>query len=144
MTLDEIHNSWGEDSELSLLKLETSISDVPKLHSKYLRLLTTEKMILRKNEEQRKQLIKLKHDYFLGILSEDELKFNGWEPCRLKILKSDMPMHIEADVDVINMNLKIAVQQEKVFVLEQIIKHISNRGFLIKSMIDWQRFTMGA
>lgn len=144
MKLDEIHDSWGEDCPLSVTLLERQISDVPKLHSKYLRMLSGEKMTLRKMEEERKQLVKLKHDYFLGILSEDELKANGWEPSRLKILKSDMSMHIEADDDIIKMNLRLAMQQEKVDVLEQIIRHISNRGFLIKSMIDWQRFQVGA
>ena len=144
MKLDEIHDSWGADSELTLIGLETSISDVPKLHSKYLRILSGEKMTLRKMEEERKQLVKLKHDYFLGILSEDDLKANGWQPSRLKILKSDMSMHIESDDDIIKANLRLAMQQEKVDVLEQIIRHISNRGFLIKSMIDWQRFQVGA
>jgi len=39
--------------------------------------------------------------------------------------------------------LKISVQQEKVDTLEAIIKAITNRGFLIKSAIDWERFKVG-
>ena len=52
-------------------------------------------------------------------------------------------MHMDADKDIINMNLKIAVQQEKVDVLDQIIRHINNRGYLIKSSLDWEKFKVG-
>jgi len=40
--------------------------------------------------------------------------------------------------------LKIGMQEEKVNYLENIIKMISNRGFQIKSIIDWERFRTGA
>ena len=42
------------------------------------------------------------------------------------------------------MKLKIGDQAEKVELLENIIKSINNRGFLIKSMIDFERFRTGA
>ena len=41
------------------------------------------------------------------------------------------------------MNLKVAYQNEKVELLETIIKSISNRNFIIKNAIDWNRFVMG-
>ena len=87
--------------------------------------------------------MKLKHDWFRGTLSSDDLKEYGWEPNRLSILKSDIPMHMDADKDIINLNLKLAMQQEKVDVLEQIIRHISNRGYLLKTMLDWEKFKVG-
>lgn len=144
MKLEEIHSSWAEDNKLTVIGLESAISDVPKMHAKYLRMMSEEKMTLRRMEEERKQLYKLKHDYYSGVLPEEDLRSNGWEPNRLKILKSDMGLHLDADQDIIKSNLKLAMQQEKVDVLEQIIRHIGNRGFLIKSMIDWQKFQVGA
>ena len=144
MKLEEIHDQWAQDCILPVTMLERSISAVPALHSKYLRYMTDEKMTLRKLEEERKTLVRMKYDYYQGILPEEDLKANGWEPFRQKILKSDIGMHIDADQDIIKANLKIAMQQEKVDVLTQIIKHISNRGFLIKSLIDWEKFKVGA
>lgn len=144
MKLEEIHEQWAEDCSLPVALLEKSISAVPIMHSKYLRYMSTEKLTLKKLEEDRKVLVKLKYDYFQGMLPEEDLKEQGWEPFRQKILKSDIGMHIDADPDIIKMNLKIAAQQEKVDVLEQIIKHIGNRGFLIKSIIDWEKFKVGA
>ena len=60
------------------------------------------------------------------------------------ILKADIPMYIDADEDIIRMNLKIGLQMEKIELLESIIKTIMNRGYLIKTAVDWTKFTMGA
>jgi len=143
MKLDEIHDMWAKDNEVSIAQFDQSINAVPLLHAKYLRIMSTEKMTLRKMEEDRRELVKLKHDWFRGTLSSDDLKEHGWEPNRLSILKSDIPMHMDADKDIINLNLKIAVQQEKVDVLEQIIRHISNRGYLLSTMLSWEKFKVG-
>jgi hypothetical protein len=47
-------------------------------------------------------------------------------------------------MELIDLSLKIGMQQEKVELLESIIKSLKNRGFQIKSAIDWFKFTMGA
>jgi hypothetical protein len=39
--------------------------------------------------------------------------------------------------------LKVGLQQEKVEFLETITKSITNRNFIIKNAIDWNRFVMG-
>jgi hypothetical protein len=68
----------------------------------------------------------------------------GWEPQPLKILKSDVPSYVDSDKDVINLSLKIGTQQEKVDYLESIIRMITNRGFQLKTIVDWERFRTGA
>lgn len=60
------------------------------------------------------------------------------------ILKGDLPMYLDADQDVVNLSLKIGYQQEKLELLDSIIKTIMNRNFIIRNAIDWQKFTMGA
>ena len=59
------------------------------------------------------------------------------------ILKAEMPMYMDADHDIINLNLRIGMQNEKIDFLDSVIKTIINRGFLIRSAIDWTKFTMG-
>ena len=75
----------------------------------------------------------------------EETKDKGWKlPPRGMILKGDIPMYLEGDQDIINLSLKIGYQQEKLELLDSIIRSVMNRGFLIKSAIDWQKFTMGS
>jgi hypothetical protein len=143
MKLDEIHSLWSQDCEISRIELGEEALKIPKLHSKYLRMFSDERMLLRKLEEDRSTLKLLKIDYYRGVLPEEDLRVNGWEPFRLSVLKSDIPMYLDADQDIIKINLKISVQQEKVDTLEAIIKSISNRGYLIKSAIDFEKFKVG-
>jgi hypothetical protein len=89
--------------------------------------------------------LKLDKYEFLTQGPNEETKDKGWKlPPKGMILKGDIPMYLEADQDVINLSLKIGYQQEKIDLLESIIKTIINRGFLIKSAIEWQKFTMGS
>jgi len=144
MKLDEILDMWSADCNVDRTELGEEALKIPKLHSKYLRHYSEERLTLRKLEEEKRELIKLKHDYYRGVLPEEDIKANGWEPFQYNVLKSDIPMHIDADQDIIKMNLRIAMQNEKVDTLESIIKSVSNRGFLIKSAIEFEKFKVGA
>lgn len=46
MKLADIMNEWDKDSKIDEANLATESIGVPRLHSKYLRILTTEKVIL--------------------------------------------------------------------------------------------------
>lgn len=144
MKLEEILDMWAEDCLVDRTELGEESLKLPKLHSKYLRIFTEEKLLLRRLENERKELLLLKHDYYRGVMPEEDLKANGWEPFRLNVIKSDMPLYIEADQDIIKLNLRIAMQQEKVDSLESIIRSINNRGFLIKNAIEYEKFKVGA
>ena len=52
-------------------------------------------------------------------------------------------MYVDGDEEVIEMNLKIGYQKEKVDFLENAIRSLTNRGFNIKSAIDWEKFKVG-
>lgn len=144
MKLDDILDMWSGDCEMDRTELGEEALKIPKLHSKYLRVFSEERLVLRKLEEEKREFLKLKYDYYRGVLPEDDLRANGWEPFQLNVLKSDVPMYIDADQDIIKINLRLAMQHEKVNALEAIIKSISNRGYLIKSAIDFAKFQVGA
>ena len=144
MKLDDILNMWTEDCNMDRTELGEEALRIPKLHSKYLRHFTEERLTLRKMEEERKQLALLKNDYYRGVLPSEDLKANGWEPFRLSVLKSELHTYLDADQDIINTNLRISMQSEKVDTLESIIRSINNRGYLIKSAIDYEKFKVGA
>ena len=144
MKLDEIMEMWSEDCNVNRLELGEESLKLPKLHSKYLRVFTEERLLLKRLNEEKKEMILLKNDYYRGIMPEEDLRANGWEPFRLNVLKTDIPMYLEADQDYIKLNLRIAVQQEKVDALESIIRSINNRGFGIKNAIEFEKFKVGA
>lgn len=144
MTLEEILESWEKDCLIDRTELAEESLKIPSLHSKYLKLLSAEKLKLKKIESDYKQLKLDKYEFFSQGHNEETMQ-KGWKlPAKGMILKSDIPMYMEADADIINSTLKISYQQEKVETLEAIIKSVMNRGYQIKSAIDWNKFIMGA
>lgn len=143
MNIDEITELWKSDTDIDVTELSSEALKIPKLHHKYYQILINEKMLLKKYEYDLKKLKLEKYEFYTQGPSE-ETNEKGWElPAKGIILKSDIPMYMDADSDIINICLKITYQQEKVDYLESIIKTIMNRGFLVRSAIDWQKFTMG-
>ena len=143
MKLEEIFEMWAKDSEIDRSELGKESLRISKLHYTYYRIFSNERLILKRMETEHKQLYKDKAEWFNGIMEPERLKELGWQPNMLKIMKSELPMHIDADPDIIKSNLRMAVQQEKVDVLESIIKSLQGRGFNIKSAIDWAKFQTG-
>lgn len=144
MTIDEILENWNVDSKIDKTELGDEALNIPKLHHKYYQIYVKEKMLLRKHEADMKQL-KLDKYEFLTQGPNEETKDKGWKlPPKGMVLKGDIPMYLEADQDLINLSLKIGYQQEKLELLDSIIKSVMNRNFIIKNAIDWQKFTMGA
>jgi hypothetical protein len=144
MRLEEIQDMWERDSCIDRSELGEESLRVPQLHSKYYKVYSTERSVLRKWENEYKVLYKNKYEYYNGTLSEEELKSNGWEPFALRILKTDIPTYIEADPYIIKAKTMIGNQQDKVDFIESIIKSLPARGYQINSAIAWEKFKVGA
>ena len=144
MKLEDIIESWEKDGPVDAINITNESANTPKLHNKYFKIYMGEGYILRKMKADYEELYKRKPEYYKGELDVTELEQFGWEPQPLKILKQDIPSYLEADDDIIESSLKIGAQEQKVGYLESILKMIGNRGFQIKSIIDWERFRTGA
>ena len=143
MKLEEIFEEWKKDSQIDRTELGEESLKIPKLHHKYHQVYSSEKLLLRKLEAEYKKL-KLEKYEFLTQGPSEETREKGWDlPAKGLILKADIPMYLEADTDIINLSLKIGYQQEKIELLESIIKSFGNRGYNIKTAVDWARFMMG-
>lgn len=144
MKLDEILELWQEDTKIDRTELGDEALNIAKLHHKYYQILVNERLVLRKHESELKKIKLDKYEFFTQGPNE-ETQAKGWKlPAKGLILKADIPMYMDADDDLITLSLKIGVQQEKIELLESIIKTIMNRGYNIKAAIEWQRFINGS
>jgi hypothetical protein len=144
MKIEEIYEMWSKDAEIDMVNVSNESANIPKLHNKYFKIYMDEGLKLKKYRADYKKLKLLKEQYYKGELDIEELKEYGWEPQPLKILRQDIPSYVEADDDIINLSLKIGMQEEKVNYLESIIKMINNRGFQLKTIVDFERFKIGS
>lgn len=144
MSIEKLYEEWAKDGEIDQMNVSKAATDVPKLHNKYFRWYVEEGLKLKKLRAEYKILYKLKGEWYRGELDEEELKQHGWKPQPLKILRADVPQHLEADVEVVKLSLKIGLQEEIVAYLESIVKQINNRNFLLKTIVDFERFKTGS
>jgi hypothetical protein len=143
MKIEDILAEWEKDSEVDKTELGDASLSLAKLHHKYYRILIKEKMILKTYESEMKTLKLEKHEFYTQGPNEETVK-KGWQfPAKGMVLKQDLPLYLEADKEIIQLSLRIGLQQEKVYFLESIIKTINAMGYNIKSAIDWQKFING-
>jgi len=143
MRFDDIRSMVSKDMVIDDSELDLESLKIPQLHNKYLNLFHDERILLRKLEADRRELVRDKWEFYSGKISQEKLEERGWEPFLLKILKQDLDMYIHSDPDVTLIDDRITLQKEKVDYLASIIKSISGRGWEIKNAIEWRKFTSG-
>ena len=142
MKLEEIFDQWKKDAEIDITELGNESIKIAKLHHKYFQILSSERLLLKSHEAEMKRLKLDKYEFYTQGPNEQTPK--EWKlPPKGLILKQDIPMYMEADNEIIKLSLKIGVQQEKIELLESIIRNLMNRGYNVKTALDWQRFING-
>ena len=143
MKLEDIFKEWDNDWDVNRAELGYAALDIPKIHTKYYRILIDEKLRLKSMQADHDVLMLDKTEFYSGNNTKRHHDM-GWElPDRGMILKGDMPAFLSADKDVIESNFKIAHQQEKVKTVEAIIGMIKNRSYHISAAIAWEKFKAG-
>ena len=144
MKLEEIQELWNRNREIDIAELAIESVRIPQLHDKYLKIYIDERIKLKSLEFELSKMVRLKNDYYSGRMAKEDLEKLGWEPFLGKILKGEMHSYLEADEDVFRIKTKIVMMEEKINYLDSIVKMINNRGFQIKSAIDWIKFKSGS
>jgi hypothetical protein len=144
MKLEDIYAMWEADCKYDDLNLDKDSLNISSLHAKYNRLLSETRSQLRACFIQRKTRANLLRDYYLGNLNNpDDLDRIGRPPFLQKVLKNEVQGYIDADDELIKLETRTAMLEEKVDVIVEIMKCIHKRGYDIKSAIEWRKFTNG-
>jgi hypothetical protein len=140
MKLEDIMDEAEKYLAIDETNLGKEALETPKIYGKLLRIRTNESMISQKFKFQIKKLYQDKREYYLGRASPEVYKE---KPFDFKVLKSEVDSYIDADDEIGELNLKIEVQMEKISYLDNALKQINNRGFMIKNAIDFQKMMNG-
>ena len=143
MKLEEIQELWNRDREIDISELATESIRIPQIHDKYLKIYVDEKIELRKLQLNLAKISKMKSDYYSGRMSQEELDRLEWQPFLVKVLKGEVNSYVESDDDIIKLKETIALMEEKINYIDSVIRMINNRGFQIKSAIDWIKYKDG-
>ena len=140
--LDELLEEWRKDSDIDRTEPGKALLDIPKLHSKYLNILSRHRLLSKEAEFKYNKMKKVKWEYYTGKLDDDELKKYGWEPFPF-VLKSDITTYLESDEDLNKYLAQKRMHEEIVEVCQSIMKELSARTFQLRDFISWEKFIQG-
>ena len=143
MSTDDISELWAADAVIDETNLGNEAKKIPQLHSKYYNLYYREALKVKKLKYDLKTLELDKREWFDGSMAEEDLREKGWKPFRLKVIRNDLDKYIQADKEVIKLSLTIDFHTANANYLEDIIKTIHSRNFIVKNMIDILKFQSG-
>lgn len=146
---DNVKTEWQKDSQVDFqFKSKQYTEDlaqlslgIPYQHNKYLNYyndFSTEKSAL---EFQYRIKVRDKREYYQGEADPEVYKE---KPFGQTIKTSEkMKVYLEADEDLINIEMKIEFINKALFYLDNVLKMVSNRSFQIKNAIEWEKFING-
>ena len=141
MTLEELQQSVNKDFKLDDTQLDVESVNIPLLHNKYLIHFNKFNLLLKKAEYDHKTIIRDKWEYYTGKADHHVYK---QRPFDIKVLKADVHIYMDSDPDLQKADQKVAYLNQIVKYLEQVLRGVNNRTFLIKNAIEWKKFTSGA
>jgi hypothetical protein len=143
-SIEEYEKMWAEDSKIDEANLIREASRIPVLHSKYYKLYHRAALKATKLRYELKELEGKKQDWMEGLMDQQDLAKLGWRPYGPKPMKSEIPRKIETDPDIVKLSLKIEYQSSIAKFLEDVVKQINQRNFVIRVMVDLMKFQSGA
>ena len=141
MTLEELQQAVNNDFKLDDTELDTESVNIPLLHNKYLIHFNKFSLLLKKAEYDHKSMIRDKWEYYTGKADPSVYKE---KPFDIKVLKADVHIYMDSDPELQKADQKVAYLNQIVKYLEQVLRSVNNRTFLIKNAIEWKKFTSGA
>lgn len=135
---------WIKDSAIDETDLGRASAHTPKLHAKYLQLLTNQRLNTRKAESDYLRMRRIKWRYYRGEMTQEELDQLSWPQWQgVKPLKNEMDEFLNTDSDLIQLQDRLEYHRAVFAQLEGILKSIHSRTWDIKNSIEWTKFTNG-
>lgn len=140
MDLEKLIEEAKVDLKYDKVNLSDSIHVISSLISKWIDYHVREKKVVFGLEKVLNELKTKKWLYYSGKSSAETYKKN---PFGLKLLKTDVPQFIDSDPEIQKVREELNIQNEKLFVIDEVIKGLKSRSFEINSIIRWNEYLQG-
>jgi len=145
-TLDALIAKWRTDAtEIDLHHPDKDAAKITNLHQDYITIKAIHNRLVKQNENKLKRTKHILWQYFRGDIADpEELKEHDLEPIQKRINKTDVDQYVNSHERVLNLQWKIDNHKEIVSYCDSVLKALSDRGWLIKHVIDWAKLEIGA
>jgi len=140
MNINELKEMCVKDTKIDITDLDGYSVSIPEMANKYHQLAYLEKNLVRYLRSEYKIIRLSRWKYYSGKADPKEYED---EPFDLKVLKNDMDLFLDGDVQVLTIKNKMEEQEEKIKLIEDTAKVIQNASFNISNTIKWKKFLAG-
>ena len=140
MRFDELQQMVDVDLKIDDTELDIESIKTPQIHNKYLKFYTQFCLQLKKVRDERKSLYRDKWEYYTGKSPPEVYQE---KPFDLKILRTDVPIYLDADPELQEIGQKEEYIKMMVEYTERILKEINTRNWTIRNTIEWKKFLHG-
>ena len=141
MTLEELQELADKKLKINDTELDIEALKTPQLHNEFLKHYNKFKLMKTKASAELATIKLHKWEYYTGKADPSVYRE---KPFDLKVLKADVHIYMDSDDELQKADQKAAYLKQVVTYLEQVLRSINNRTFLIKNAIEWKKFTSGA
>lgn len=139
-----LQDEWAKDVIIDQSNIDDEVARIPKLHQKYLDILSHLKVqVFRKNAE----FLALKgarSRYYSGSMTRDDLASYGWDQYQGKIpLRSELERLLEVDPILLAAEEKLFDLKAAFEYAEEVMSSLKWRGSEMKTIMEWKRFLAG-
>jgi hypothetical protein len=138
LSTDDLLNHQDE------IDLSSASLKIPSLLHQWSVYHVNERIALREIERMQSEWYKIMWNYYMGKLSEEELREYNLKPFPHKLLKQQVDIWINADQKLNDIEDKRVAQQQIVDFIERKMKELSNRQWAVKTAMDYRKFITGA
>jgi hypothetical protein len=142
MTPEEILQMWNQDAPINKTDLGSDASNIPLLHAKYWKYRIAARRKLSKLRAGYK-ILKYEKKEFLINPTESDVKDRGWDVPDRRIIKSEITDYLDGDNQLLQFELKIGEAELLADMIEDILKEIRQRNWIIKLVADDRAFMAG-
>jgi len=143
--IDKINNLAStsmKDLEINDIDLDRALIDTPKLFSKYNNMYTDEMVNFRTLIVQKDKVFLERQKWMMG--KQTNKYYADYGTFNEKVLKSELDIYMKVDPIYSLLNEIVSLQKIYIDSIEKICSEVKNRGYHIKSVIEWRKFTSGA
>lgn len=144
VNIEMLMEEWVKDAPYDETEPQRAMANIPKLHAKYLRIMTHHNLTVKKLLAEYNTRRKIKWEYYSGDLNNPEdLERYGLEPMLKKVLRADLQHYLDSDTELNNILLKKVIHEEIAEFCKNVLKELNNRTWQLKEYMAWERFIGG-
>jgi hypothetical protein len=139
-----LQEQWAKDTIIDSANIDDEIVKIPKLHQKYLDILTHLKIHVFKKQAEFLKLKGARTRYYSGTMGREDLADYGWEQYQGKQpLKSELERLLEVDPILLASEEKLFELKASFEYCESVMNSLKWRGSELKTIMEWKRFIAG-